>query len=341
MNGQLSNGLPSLITSGNRILKSTTRESIILRGINRSGLEFAGPDEQGFLSGAAISRYEIEVIVKEWQCNVIRLPFNQDFVWNGRYGHSGDEYQRALDQVIYWSSLYKAYTLLDLQWLDADRVYGVSQGKNNFVAPLPNSSSTKLWAMVARRYKDEPAVLYDLFTEPHDRLPDDPYPLNKEDGTTYPTDQWQVTANEWTPWARKLTNAIRNENPNAVVFISGTTWAYDLRGMVMDDLSNVVYSTHVYSNKKLVNGDPKLVTNAGYDWPEAFGNLSNRVPVFLGEFGFTGLQTDLEFGRQLMEYSQQLEIGWAAWSWFNDPLLVARYAATDFGDMVRRQLARS
>ena len=322
MNGKLSNGLPGLSTSGNRIVDVSAGAPVVLRGMNRSGLEYAGPDEQGFLSGAAISRAEIETIARGWHCNVIRLPFNQDFALRGRDNHSGEEYQRALDQVVYWASLFGAYTLLDLQWLDADRTYG---GTRNFVAPLPNVLSIELWTTLARRYKDEPAVLYDLFTEPHDRLNDDPFPLNKEDGTTYPANQRRVTMGEWQPWARRLTDAIRAENPNALVFIVGINWAYDLRGMPMD-LANVVYSTHVYADK-------------GNDWPEAFGNLSPSVPVFVGEFGGKDTPGDLDFGRRLTQYMQELGIGWAAWSWFNEPVLVTRYTVTAFGDIVRRQLA--
>src|ERR1019366_4507004 len=189
MHGALSNGLPDLGTSGNRIVSLATGEAVFLRGVNRSGLEYAGPDEQGFLSGASLSRSEIEVITRTWRANILRLPFNQDFVLRGRTGRSGEEYQQALDQVISWASSFGAYTLLDLQWLDADRIYG---GDRNFVAPLPNLDSIELWTTLARRYNDEPAVLYDLFNEPHDRLDDDPFPLNKEDGTTHPPNQRKV-----------------------------------------------------------------------------------------------------------------------------------------------------
>lgn len=193
MNRELSNSLPWLTTSGNRILSAATGTPVTLRGVNRSGLEYAGPDEQGFLSGAAISRMEIEVIVRQWRCNIIRLPFNQDFVLRGRNGRSGEEYQRALDQVIFWASSFGAYTLLDLQWLNADQIYG---GGGNHVAPLPNFESIELWTTLAQRYKEEPAVLFDLFNEPHDRLNDDPFPLNREDGSTYPDSQRKVTMNE-------------------------------------------------------------------------------------------------------------------------------------------------
>ena len=324
MKGQLSNGLPGLGTSGNQIINLATLEPVILRGVNRSGLEYAGPDEQGFLSGASLSRSEIQQIFREWRSNIIRLPFNQDFVIRGRLGWSGEEYQRALDQVISWASALGAYTLLDLQWLDADRTYG---GDRNFVAPLPNLESVELWTTLARRYANEPAVLYDLFNEPHDRLDDDPHPLNREDGTTYPPRQRRVTMNEWQPWARMLTQAIRSENPDALVFIGGTNWAYDLRGIPME-LENIVYSTHVYPNK-------------GTDWTEAFGNLSKSVPVFAGEFGSSDTAGDLDFVQRLIQYMEELNIGWTAWSWSDSPFLVDRYIPTAFGRVVQQALAKA
>ena len=49
MNGQLSNSLAPLGTSGNRIVNLTTGQQVLLRGVNRSGPEYCGPDDQGFL----------------------------------------------------------------------------------------------------------------------------------------------------------------------------------------------------------------------------------------------------------------------------------------------------
>ena len=319
---RLSHNLPPLRTSGNRIINSVTGAPILLRGINRSGLEYSDPDEQGFLSGASISRAEIYAITEQWRANIIRLPFNQDWVLHGRAGRIGEEYQQALDQVISWASMFGAYTLLDLQWLDAERIYG---GNRNFVAPLPNMQSIELWSTLARRYKDEPAVLYDLFNEPHDRLADDPYPLNKPDGTTYPAGQMRVTMSEWQPWARALTQAIRNENPDALIFIGGTNWAYDLRGMPIDDLDNVVYSTHIYPNK-------------GTDWDNVFGDLSESAPIFAGEIGGTDSPQELDYVRRLLDYLQQKQIGFAAWSWIDQPNLVTRYTPTAFGQLIRQSL---
>jgi hypothetical protein len=320
MDGELSNGLPRLTTSVSRIIRSDTGDEVLLRGVNRSGLEHSEPDGQGFLSAAEISRAEIRTIVKDWGANVIRLPFNQDWVLRGRGGLTAEAYREALDQLIVWASGFGAYTLLDLQWLDADRIYG---GNRNFVAPLPNLESVELWNLLATRYRDEPAVLFDIFNEPHDRLPDDPYPLNREDGSTYPARQYRVTMAEWQPWARKLIAAIRAAAPDSLVFVPGTNWAYDLRGMPMD-IPNLVYSTHVYPIK-------------GNGWAKAFGHLAGQVPLFAGEWG--GVDGDLEWGSRLVDYFDSLQMGWTAWSWYNAPFLVERYTPTPFGRIVRARLS--
>jgi endoglucanase len=319
MDGELSGDLSLLTTSGNRIVVAKTGEPILLRGVNRSGMEHCEPDEEGFCSAVGTSRAEIEFIVRTWNCNIIRLPFNQDWALHGRNGCGAEVYLRDLDRIISWAARYGAYTLLDLQWLDADRVFG---GSRNLVAPLPNLLSIDLWTLLARRYRSEPAVLYDIFSEPHDRLSDDPYPLGREDGSSYPLSQREVTMTQWKPWAHALINAIRAENPLALVFVSGTDWGYDLRGMPLD-APNLVYSTHVYRNK-------------GSNWPEAFGNLATGCPVFAAEWG--GGQQDRAWGRRLVRYFDELQMGWAAWSWSNEPLLVSRYMPTGFGEIVRDTL---
>src|SRR5258708_18135814 len=52
------------------------------------------------------------------------VPFNQDWALRGRKDCSPEEYRASLDQVISWASALGAYTILDLQWLNAETVYG-------------------------------------------------------------------------------------------------------------------------------------------------------------------------------------------------------------------------
>jgi hypothetical protein len=208
---ELSHNLPWLRTSGNRILRIDTSQPVLLRGVNRSGLEYTQPSEAGFLAAAQCTIGEIQAIVTGWGANIIRLPFNQDWALNGANGHSAEEYLSALDQVISWAAALGAYTILDLQWLDAGTVYGHTKDANgvteaNHVPPTPNPYTIDLWSILARRYRDEPAALFDLLNEPHDRLDDDflPIYLVAPDGTIIPSDSDSVGPDEWMPWVDGL-----------------------------------------------------------------------------------------------------------------------------------------
>jgi hypothetical protein len=323
--------------------------------VNRSGLEYAEPNGQGFLEMAYISESDIDYMVHDWAANIIRIPFNQDWALNGRGGFSASAYLDAIDQVIFWASRAGAYTLLDLQWLDADAVRGLNtDGSYNRVASLPTTDSILVWAVLAQRYRDEPAVLFDVFNEPHDPLPDDFTPLEgvRDDGGTFPLTRRRVTMAEWQPWARQLVHAIRREHARSLVFVSGVRWGYDLRQMPLtiesgsrEMFPNIVYSTHVYP----WGGAPtarrrhasRFAKHSTLSWGEAFGRLSRSSPVFVSEWG--GGAQHVRWGEMLARYARRLGIGWTAWSWSDRPRLVVdaqarRYEATDFGQVVRRSL---
>jgi hypothetical protein len=264
-------------------------------------------------------------MTQSWRSNIIRLPFNQDWALNH------PNYLEALDFVIDQAGSRGAYTLLDLQWLDATTPRGTNgDGSANFVPPLPNLQTVEAWQLIAARYSTENAVLYDIFNEPHDALSDDRNQLlgMRNDGTTFPLSSDRVSMAEWQPWAAKLVNTIRLQNPNALIFIPGTNWAYDLRGFPIPSLDGVVYSSHVYRNK-------------GDDWQGAFGDLSNSHPVFVGEWG--GGAGDLDWGQRLELFLRERNLGWTAWSWSDDPHLIERplapnFAPTEFGTLVRNSL---
>jgi hypothetical protein len=47
---------------------------------------------------------------------------------------------------------------------------------------------------------------------------------------------------------------------------------------------------------------------------------------------------NLDFVSKLVAYLQDRDIGWTAWSWSDDPLLVNRYVPTKYGLLVSQQL---
>jgi endoglucanase len=323
----LSNGLPGLKTLGNRIVRSDNSKVIRLRGLNRSGLEYAAPLHGDYLKGSGICADEFDVIAG-WGANLIRLPFCQQRVLSDDPAEAA-AYLSALDGAIGLAAKRGMYTLLDLQWLDASVPRGtLANGKSNFVAPLPDERSAECWILLANRYSEEPAVLYDIFNEPHDPLLNDPEPLLGVTpyGGYYPLSRRRVGFDQWTPWAAHLVRSIRANAPDALIFVSGIDWGYNLKGFPIDDLSGVVYSSHVYPSK-------------GPRWNTAFGNLSREFPVFIAEWG--GTEADLSWGRKLVNYLDERELGWAAWSWCDYPRLTfqnADYRPTPFGELVQTYL---
>lgn len=297
-----------------------------LRGINRSGLEYVASSGADVLAAAGICAGEFDEILS-WGANLVRVPFNQSHAL-GRREIDSDTYLKALDQVIELARTRAIYTLLDLQWLDSSSPRGDIAGRTNFVAPLPDADSLQVWSQLACRYRDDTSVLYDIFNEPHDPLPDDPIELLGilPDGSLVPLRLRRVDFAEWIPWARHLTAAIRSQNPSALIFISGIDWGYDLRGFPIQGLENVVYSTHVYPGKRP-------------SWKSAFGRLSRKHPVFVAEWG--GTEKDLPWGRKLKDYLDRRQIGWAAWSWCDHPRLIENGSGnrpTAFGQLVRDSL---
>jgi endoglucanase len=331
-NGELSHCLPELITAGNRILRADLMTPILLRGINRSGLEYTQPSPSGWLAAAQFTQDQVREIVTGWRANIIRVPFNQRWALDGANGHTADEYLTALDQVISWAAEIGAYTILDLQWLDSETVYGqVDQGGkrvDNHVPPLPNPESIELWRMLARRYYGESAVLFDLLNEPHPPLADDFNPLYiiGPNGEPVASDSTFVTADDWVAWAARLIDEVRSIRPDGLILVGGIDWAFDLRDIRIQE-PNIVYSAHVYPVRKAST------------WPKAL-NRNTEVSVFIGEWG--GTDADLQFGRDLAAQMSNLGLGWCAWSWVDYPQLrQVSGAPTLFGELVRNELRDS
>jgi hypothetical protein len=329
--------------------------------VNLSGLEYAEPGAgaAGVRGAAGIDRATITEIVDGWGANLIRLPFNQARALSGGSGFTASDYLAELDAVVRSITGAGAYALLDLHWRDTALTFGCNpDGSPNRVPPLPDAGTVELWKLVARRYRDAPGVLFDLFNEPHDRLRvpgrpehDDPHPLIgiQPDGSTSELETDRVTMQEWQAWVRALVTAVRREHADAVIFVSGIAWGYDLSGMPVEDpacpgspMPGLVYSTHVYpwcGSRRF--GRRRRPGTWRREWHQAFGHLAGRVPLFVGEWG--GGDDDERWGRALVDYMSELGLGWAAWSWHDRPRLTwvdSRGARrpTRFGNVVKAAL---
>lgn len=287
-----------LTTRGRHIVRGGV--PVVLRGVNACGFEF---DQHG----QPASLTALSAIVERWGAAIVRLPFNQ------RWWLDSTAYRERIDERVAFLADRKVYTLLTLQWLDADDLR---------LAPLPDDESPALWTSVARHYARQPAALYDLYTEPH------------------PTWPWT-----WRPWAMRLADAVRKVDPDTLMWVGGTNWGYDLRGFMLRPLPHdgVVYSTHIYPSKP----------GSGYWLPPLhdayWGAMRWRgKPIFAGELGPRGGTEDhprIEpYVRRLLDALERRGAGWTAWSWYCEPRLVHDSdpdRPTRFGAIIRARLSQA
>src|SRR5690606_12053588 len=134
---------PAIRAQGNRLITVDTGEEVWLQGMNVASLEWSVAGEQVHKS--------IVVGIDEWKGNVIRLPVKHDY-WFGRKGQTdgGKSYRAIVDQAITLAANRGAYLVLDLH-----------------VYRAPKDEYLEFWTDAATRYKNHPAVIFDLMNEPH------------------------------------------------------------------------------------------------------------------------------------------------------------------------------
>jgi len=200
-----------------------------------------------------------------------------------------------------------------IQWIKNNGAYVILdlQWESTAVGipPIPNEAAIEMWKDIAEKYQDDPAIIYDIHNETHD-----------------------ISFNEWRNRAIEIVEAIQSVHPDALILVSGMAWASDLSQWAANPLlhDNIVYSAHAYPGY------------GGKDaWDQHFGNYSDQLPIFVGEFG--GDDNDTNWGKQLLAYLNNKQLGWTAWSWVDNPHLTSqmdRRTPTMFGQIVKDMLLR-
>jgi hypothetical protein len=187
------------------------------------------------------------------------------------------------------------------------------------IAPQPDVDSVGMWRLVAERYAQEPAVLFDLYTAPHAPLPDDL--------TGYDTD-WD----RWTLWVQLAVADMQLVHPGPLCFVAGLDDGSDFSGFPVpgtagDPIPGLVYAAHL--TPRSPNMESRLRA------------LGRRQPVFVTEWG--GRDADIAWGEKTALALSAAGIGWTAAHWNGEPGLVRldrdRWVPTTFGRVVQRALA--
>jgi endoglucanase len=267
--GEVNAPLPLKVV-GTKILNSRG-EPVWLRGVNVASLEWTS-DGQGHLLQT------VNTAIHDWHVNLCRLPLAQDR-WFGKgpeQNDGGKSYRELIRQIVNTCATNRCYIILDLHWSDCNE-WGVNIGQHS----MPDSNSVAFWQEAALAYANHPAVLFDLYNEPHDVS----WEVWLHGGliTDRPNNR-RAMRNPRTYQAvgmQCLLDTVRATGAKNVVVAGGLDWAYDYSGILAGrQLSDphghgVIYANHCYDNK-----------NDSVDtWIAKMETASAKLPVIVTEFG--------------------------------------------------------
>ncbi len=252
-----------LVVAGNQI-KTVDGQAVWLQGVSLASLEWSASGDNILQS--------TEVAIKDWKSNVIRQPVREHF-WFGTGPYQSDGgagYRQLVDDSINLAAANGAYVVLDLHRFRA-----------------PNEAHLEFWKAIAEKYKNHPAVLFELFNEPHDiswEVWRNGGPVSdqkavaeaKKRGEPLTENNEKLVAFQ-SVGMQKLIDVIREVGARNIVIAGGLDWGYDLSGILngyaLDDKggNGIVYSSHVYPWKS--------------DWQGKFMDLADKYPLFIGELG--------------------------------------------------------
>jgi hypothetical protein len=268
---------PALAVQSNHLIDTNTGLAIQLKGVDRSGTEYACVQGWGIFDGPSDAA-SIQAMAS-WRINAVRVPLNED-CWLGinrvSPTYSGQNYQQAIANYVNLLHAYGLAAILDLHWSAPGKRQATGQ------QPMPDEDhSVTFWSQVAAAYKADPSVAFDLFNEP--------YPDSNQNTPA----AWQCWLNGGTcagvrfqvAGMQQLVNAVRNAGANNVILLGGVQYANALYADAQhnwltdeptDSANNLAASWHVYDFNPC---------NNPLCWKNYVAPVAARVPVVTGEFG--------------------------------------------------------
>jgi TolB protein len=278
-------------------------EPIRLRGVNTACLEWTSDGEKHILD-------TVNTAIKVWQVNVIRLPLAQDR-WFGKAPEQKDDgqaYRALVDQVVQICAGHGCYLILDLHWSDAGE-WGKQIGQH----VMPDQNSVEFWKSCASTYKNHPAIIFDLYNEPHDVSWDvwsNGGQVTEKASRGNPQKTYQAVG------MQALLDTVRATGAKNLIIAGGLDWAYDMSGFLQgkqlaDPSGNgVIYANHTYPFK----GDTIE------RWLAKMETASKVIPIFVGEFGAESRgpgapkgQTGEQWVRRVLQALEDHQWSWTAW----------------------------
>ena len=289
--GTCSDRYPGLHVAGNQLVDSSGR-AIRLLGVNRAGAEYACQHGHSPLAGPADRR--AIAAMTAWRINTVRVPLNEH-CWLGingsPVGYSNARYRAAIKRYVRRLHRAHLYVVLDLHWSASGR--GKAQGQQ----PMADlSHAPAFWRSVARTFKHDHAVAFDLFNEPHD--------ITWEcwrDGCML-EEGWRTAG------MQTLVDAVRSTGAVTPIIATGIDWGSDLSSWSEykpdDPVDQLAAGLHVFDFADCASPDC---------WRSTVAPVAREVPVVVTELG----QRDCPsaFMDRFMDWGDSAGVSYLGWSW--------------------------
>lgn len=238
-------------------------EAVVLRGMSSHGLQWYG----NFASEEAIAA------TAEYGANVFRLAM---YTAEGGYLSDPQAMKEKVTKGVEAAVGCDMYVIIDWHILsDGDPMSHVAEAESFF-------------AEMAEKYKDQPAVIYEICNEPNG-------------GVT-----WQGNIK---PYAERVVAAIRAHDKNGVILIGSGTWSQDVHTAAVDPVKgdNLMYTCHFYAG-----------THGGWLRERIDGAIKAGLPIFVSEWGASKADgSGGVFERETEEwlaFLNERKISWCGWS---------------------------
>jgi endoglucanase len=304
-------------------LVNGSNQPMRLVGMDRSGTEYACVHGFGFFDGPSDSNSV--AAMGAWHSDAVRVPLNED-CWLGINGvnpaFSGVNYRVAIQNYVGLLNNAGMVAVLDLHWNAPGSSLATGQ---QVMADADHSIS--FWSSVATAFRTNPAVVFDLYNEPHDIS----WSCWRNGCTT--SAGWHVAG------MQQMLDAVRNAGATQPVMIGGLNWANDLSGWLAnepsDPLHQLVASAHLYNFTGC---------NTSTCWNQTLAPIAASVPLVTGELGENDCSSG--FINSYMSWADSVGVSYLGWTWDtwdcrSGPSLITSYSGspTAFGAGLQTHMA--
>jgi hypothetical protein len=299
---------------GGRLVSADGRP-LLLRGVNVSGLEDYAI--QGWAWNSDHTVYEpwggdrpSWPAILGWHANAVRIPLNEaswlglttyDHDGKPRQADPGKNYRSTVSRTVREATDAGLYVILDLHWSGPNvpvpgqpapvpQTPFESGGAQNPMADLDHSLA--FWSSIANAFKDNPAVMFELFNEPYFwwLVPGESEWLVWRNGGTiaqYVTgaNPYQLPFSWQSAGMQQMISAVRAAGATNVGIVRGVNWCGGMAGPLahrpVDPAQQLAAAWHAYPNPK----SPAMPAHGGEQYAYVQDIIAAGIPVIITETG--------------------------------------------------------